>query len=345
MKEEVGCVRSGRGRLSLTAGVYEANRMPSSGDWELFRRQAATLARDGVMVAEREPLASRTTLRIGGPARVFLRCARRDGVVAALRAVREAGVPWLVLGMGANVLVPDAGLEAAVLTLVGDLARISREGTRILAGGGAQLARLVREALGAGLAGVECLGGIPSTLGGALAMNAGAYGQEILDVLAWVEVVDVDGTVRRLERWEVDGGYRWSVLGKGRVVTSLELALRAEDPDVLRTRVQQARERRLGAIPPEPSAGSVFRNPPGDYAGRLLELAGCKGLRRGAAEVSQRHANVIINPGGANAGEVRALIAEMAARVRERFGIKLDLELKVLDAEGKVVTDPEAPLA
>jgi UDP-N-acetylmuramate dehydrogenase len=346
MKEEVGCVRSGRGRLSLTAPIHEANRMPSSGDWDLFRRQAERLATDGVTVAEREPLASHTTLRIGGPARVLLRCGRRDGVVAALRTVREAGgVPWLVLGMGANVLVPDVGLNAVVLMLVGDLARISREGTRILAGGGAQLARLVREALGAGLAGVECLGGIPSTLGGALAMNAGAYGQEILDVLAWVEVVEGDGTVHRLERWEVNGGYRWSVLGKGRIVTSLELVLRAEDPEVLRARVQQIRERRLGAMPREPSAGSVFRNPPGDYAGRLLELAGCKGLRRGAAEVSQRHANVIVNPGGAKASEVRALIAEMATRVRERFGINLDLELKILDTEGRVLTDPEAPLA
>jgi UDP-N-acetylmuramate dehydrogenase len=262
-----------------------------------------------------------------------------------MRAVREADLPWLVLGIGANVLIPDEGLDAVVLTLVGDLASISLEGERIRAGGGAQLARVVRESVSAGLAGVECLGGIPSTLGGALAMNAGAYGQEILDVLTWAEVVEADGTVRRLERGEVAGGYRWSVLGKGRIVTSLELALRPEDPEVLRARVRQAREQRLKAIPPEPSAGSVFRNPAGDYAGRLLELAGCKGLVRGCAQVSQRHANVIINSGGAQAADVRALVAEMASRVRERFGIALELELKILDRKGKVVADPEAPLA
>ena len=338
-------MRSGRGRLYLTAPVLKANRMPSPGDWDLFRRQHETLAADGVTVAEHEPLASHTTLRIGGPARVLLGCGRREGVVAALRAVREAGIPWLVLGLGANVLVPDEGLDAAVLTLVGELASISREGARIRAGGGAQLARVVRESVSAGLAGVECLGGIPSTLGGALAMNAGAYGQEILDVLGWAEVVEEDGTVRRLERWEVEGGYRWSVLSKGRIVTLAELALRAEDPEVLRVHVQQAREHRQRAIPKEPSAGSVFRNPAGDYAGRLLELAGCKGLRRGRAEVSQLHANVIVNTGGARAADVRALVAEMAARVHERFGIRLELELKILDGTGGVLADPQAPLA
>ena len=338
-------MRSGRGRLSLTAPVSEANYMPNLGDWDLFRRQHEALEADSVAVVERERLADNTTLRIGGPARVMLRCSRREGVVAALRGVRDAGVPWLVLGLGANVLVPDEGLDAAVLTLEGELASISREGTRIRAGGGVQLARVVREATNAGLAGVECLGGIPSTVGGALAMNAGAYGQEILDVLAWAEVVEEDGTVRRLERWEVEGGYRWSVLGKGRIVTSAELVLRAEDPKVLREHVRQAREHRLRAIPTEPSAGSVFRNPPGDHAGRLLELAGCKGLRRGGAEVSQHHANVIVNTGGATAADVRALVAEMGTRVRERFGIGLELELKILDRTGKVLTDPGGPLA
>jgi UDP-N-acetylmuramate dehydrogenase len=338
-------VRSGRGRSSLTAPISKAKRMPSPGDWELFRTQREALLVDGATAVEHELLAPHTTLRIGGPARVLLRCGTREGVVAAMGAIREAGVPWLVLGVGGNVLVPDEGLDAVVLTLVGDLASISLEGERIRAGGGAQLARVVREAIGAGLAGMECLGGIPSTLGGALAMNAGAYGQEILDVLVWAEVVEEDGTVRRFERWEVDGGYRWSVLGKGRIVTFLELALRAEDPEALRARVRQVREQRQRAIPPEPSAGSVFRNPAGDYAGRLLELAGCKGLARGGAEVSQRHANVIVNTGGATAADVRALIAEMAARVRERFGTRLELEIKILDRAGEVLTDPEAPLA
>jgi len=338
-------VRSGRGRLSLTASDTEANRMPTAATWSHLHAQLEAAAGVGVSVGENVPLATHTTLGIGGPARTLVRCARREGVVAAVHALRENGIPWLVLGMGANVLVPDDGLDAAVVTLVGDLASISLDGERIRAGGGAQLGRVVRAALGAGLAGVECLGGIPSTLGGAVTMNAGAYGQEILDVVAWAEVVEEDGTVRRLERWEIEGGYRWSVLGKGRIVTSLELVLRADDPTALRTRVRQLRARRLAAIPPEPSAGSIFRNPPGDFAGRLLELAGCKGLGRGGAQVSQRHANVIINTGGARADDVRGLVAEMAARVRERFGIALELELKVLDAEGKTITDPEGALA
>lgn len=319
--------------------------MPSAAEWDLFRRQLEPLPKESLEVVVSEELALHTTLQIGGPARVLLRCGRAEGVAAAVRAAREAGVPWLVLGLGANVLVPDAGLDAAVLTLVGDLGSISLEGARIRAGGGAQLGKAVRASIDAGLAGIECLGGIPSTIGGALAMNAGAYGQEILDVLGWAEVVEEDGNIRRLERWEVEGGYRWSVLGMGRVVTSVELVLRAEDPETLKARVQQVRARRQGVLPPEPSAGSVFRNPPGDFAGRLLELAGCKGLRRGGAEVSPRHANVIVNVGGATAADVRWLVAQMAARVRERFGITLELELKVLDETGKVLTDPDAPLA
>ena len=296
-------------------------------------------------VEERVPLASHTTLRIGGPARVLLRCQQAAAVSATVGAARRAGVPWLALGVGANVLAPDEGVDAAVVTLAGELTRVTRDGARLRGGGGAPLARVVRAALDAGLAGVECLGGIPSTLGGALAMNAGAYGQEILDVLAWAEVVEADGALRRLERWEVEGGYRWSVLGRGRIVTCAELVLQAAEPEALKARVHEVIAKRRGALPSEPNAGSIFRNPPGDHAGRLLDLAGCKGLRRGGAEVSRRHANVIVNAGGATAAEARRLVAEMAARVRERFGVKLELELKILDRDGGVVADPEPPLA
>jgi len=276
---------------------------------------------------------------------MLLRCASANAVVTVVNAARSAGVAWCALGIGANVLAPDEGLDTLVVTLVGELAKVHREGARVRAGGGAPLARVVRVAFDAGLAGVECLGGIPSTFGGALAMNAGAYGQEILDVLAWAEVVETDGTHRRLERWEVEGGYRWSVLGRGRIVTCAELALQAQDQETLRKRLHEVSVRRHGALPGEPNAGSVFRNPPGDFAGRLLELAGCKGLRHGGAEVSQRHANVVVNAGGATAADVRFLVAEMARRVRERFGVRLELELKILDRNGETLTDPEMPLA
>ena len=319
--------------------------MPTPEDWTDFIAELAAGAADGPAVREFEPLAGHTTMRIGGSARVLLRCSNPHAVVAAVRAASSAGLAWFALGVGANVLAPDEGLDAAVITLVGELANVRRDGARVRAGGGAPLARVVRAALDAGLAGVECLGGIPSTFGGALAMNAGAYGQEILDVLAWAEVVESDGTLRRLDRWEVEGGYRWSVLGRGRIVTCAELALQAQEQETLRKRVHEVIVRRRGALPGEPNAGSVFRNPPGDFAGRLLELAGCKGLRHGGAEVSHRHANVVVNAGGATAADVRLLISEMARRVRERFGVKLELELKVLDTRGQALTDPETPLA
>jgi UDP-N-acetylmuramate dehydrogenase len=319
--------------------------MPEFSQWRLFRSQLTDLSVDGLSVSESELLAPHTTLKIGGPARLLVRCASREAVAATVRAAAEARIPWLVLGLGANVLVPDAGVEAAVLMLVDELAAVSVDGTRLRAGGGAQLARVVRAALDAGLAGIECLGGIPSTIGGALAMNAGAYGQEILNVVEWAEVVEDGGGVRRLQRGEIVGGYRWSVLGVGRVVTSAELALNAEEPAALNARARQVRERRRGVLPLEPSAGSVFRNPAGEYAGRLLELAGCKGMRCGGAEVSERHANVIVNPGNATAAGVRELVAAMAGRVQEKFGVRLELELKILDRNGKVVVDPGAPLA
>ncbi len=314
-------------------------------DWGAVLASLASHSGAGLEVSGGAPLASRTTFKIGGPARALVRCRTREAVQACLAACREAGAPWLVLGLGGNVLVPDAGLEAVVLVLEGELAGLERRGTRFLAGGGLPLARLVRAAVDASLAGVECLGGIPATVGGALAGNAGAYGQEILDVLDWAEVVDGQGAVRRLQRWEIEGGYRWSVLGSGRVVTTAEFVLLPERPEVLAERVRVARERRRAAIPPEPSAGSVFRNPPGDYAGRLLELVGCKGMRRGSAMVSERHANIIVNLGGARAAEVRELIAEMARRVRERFDVVLELEVQVLEADGSVTARPPHELA
>jgi UDP-N-acetylmuramate dehydrogenase len=316
--------------------------VPTDAAWQGLLGTAADLRAEDVSVQLDEPMSGHTTLRIGGPARCLASCRSSAGVAGLVRAAQDTGVPWLVLGQGANVLVPDEGFDAVVLHLDGALADVEVDAATVTAGGGAPLARLVRATIDAGLAGLEYLGGIPSTVGGALAMNAGAHGQEILDVLVWAEVVEATGTVRRLARDEVEWGYRWSSLGRDRIVTRAELHLQPVDGATLRERARDARERRLAALPAEPSAGSVFRNPPGDFAGRLLEQAGCKGLQSGAALVSAKHANVIVNPGGARAADVRALIREMARRVREHSGIRLILELKVLERDGTVLTDAEA---
>ncbi|MFH1177203.1 MAG: FAD-binding protein, partial [Acidobacteriota bacterium] len=182
--------------------------------WTSLVSRFALLPASDLRVEPGVPLSRRTTLGIGGPARLLARCRRTQGVAAVVRVCGESGVPWLMLGVGANTLVPDEGVEAVVITLEGELARIERAGERLRAGGGASLASLVRQSIAAGLAGIECLGGIPSSVGGALAMNAGAHSQEILQVLVWAEVVEGDGSVRRLERSQVEGGYRWSVLGR-----------------------------------------------------------------------------------------------------------------------------------
>jgi len=315
--------------------------MPTDASWSELVGRIAAISSEDVSFQTDEPLAQHTTLRVGGPARVFASCRSSAGVADVVRTAKDTGVPWLVLGWGANVLVPDEGLDAVVVHLDEELAAIEVTPPRVTAGGGAALAKLVRTTIDAGLAGVESLGGIPSTVGGALAMNAGAHGQEILDVLAWAEIVETDGVLRRLARAEIEGGYRWSSLGRGRIVTRAGFDLAPADGTALRERAREARDRRLAALPNEPSAGSVFRNPPGGFAGRLLEQAGCKGLRRGAALVSEKHANVIVNPGGATAADVRALIGEMARRVREASATRLVLELKVLTREGAVLADPE----
>lgn len=309
--------------------------------WDSLRARLAEVASEDIELECDVPLAQRTTLKVGGSARLFARVLSGDSVASLVSAACDTGVPWVVLGFGANVLLPDGVLQTLVIKLDGRLAAIEVDGTRLRAGGGASWPKVVRATIDAGLAGIECLGGIPSSLGGALAMNAGAYGQEVLDVLAWAELVEPDGTTRRLARGEIEGGYRWSVLGRGRVVTRAELELRCDDRDAIKDRARQARDRRLVALPSEPSAGSVFKNPAGDFAGRLLDEAGCKGLWQGSARVAEKHANVIVNSGGATSTDVRALIGEMARRVRARCGIRLELELKVLDTAGRVLTDPE----
>ena len=335
-------MRSGRGRLTLSAPLAKAMGVPTSPDWAALAERLAGVCPEHVVIERDTSLTARTTLKIGGPARLLARVLCRDTVAAIVSATHDTGVPWLVLGLGANVLIPDEGLDVLVIQLDGELAAIEVDGNRLRAGGGAAWSKVVRASIDAGLAGIECLGGIPSSLGGALAMNAGAHGQEVLSALAWADVVEGNGTSRRLVRGEIAGGYRWSVLGRGRIVTRAELQLKPADRNSLKERAREARERRLAALPSEPSAGSVFKNPPGSFAGKLLEEAGCKGLRRGGARVSERHANVIVNGGGATAADVRLLIAEMAGRVRVQHGVGLELELKVFDPDGCVLIDPEA---
>ena len=286
--------------------------------------------RDGI-VLENEPLSRHTTLRIGGPARRFCRVRTEEGLSLVLRSARESGEPLVLLGMGSNVLAADEGFPGWVVRLEGDFLALSIEGSRLIAGGGAALGGACAAAARAGLSGLESISGIPSSIGGAVRINAGAYGGEIFDVLETVRLVARDGAMRVARAAEIPHGYRWTKLCEtGEIVAQATLCLSPASREAIEARTRTVSEKRRGALPGEPNAGSIFKNPPGDYAGRLVEACGLKGERRGGAEISTRHANVIVNTGGAQAADVLALMTLMRDSVRERFGVRLAPEVEFL---------------
>jgi UDP-N-acetylmuramate dehydrogenase len=289
------------------------------------------LASHRLAVRENVPLAGRTTLRIGGPARFLADVEDAGALAAVLGWARSSRLPVLLLGRGSNLLVPDEGFPGVAVVLAGDFRSVTVRGTEIVAGGGTSLASLAGVAKRAGLTGLEGLSGIPSSVGGAVRINAGSYGSEIFDLLVSVGLVSRAGERRDVAASEIPHGYRWTALIElDDVVASATLRLRAAAPEAIRARMAEVAAKRREALPPQPNAGSIFRNPLGDFAGRLLEACGLKGRRIGGAEVSTVHANVVVNRGGATAGDVRALMAEMQRAVRDRFGVELVPEIEVL---------------
>ena len=290
---------------------------------EIARRVRGEAVRDA-------PLAPRTSIRVGGPADLLLRPADPDALCELLRAVREMGVPLSVLGGGANTLVADAGVRGVVARLPPDFPGEAVEGERVLLSGGAPTSRLAARAHAHGLVGMEFLSGIPGTLGGATAMNAGTRLGEMKDLVERVELATADGT-GFVPAASLGFGYRTCALPPGAVVTRVELRLRRGDvrESAARMREDQAR-RRLSQPLDRPTFGSTFRNPPGDHAGRLIEAVGLKGYRVGDATWSDVHANFVVNLGGATASDVVALIRLARARVLERFGVRLATEVRFL---------------
>jgi UDP-N-acetylmuramate dehydrogenase len=275
-------------------------------------------------------LAPRTSIRVGGPADLLVRPADAADLTALLAACRRLGVPWLALGGGANLLVADRGVRGVVVKLPAEFGEEPTRGNRLVLSGGAPAARLLSRAQEAGLTGGEFAAGIPGTLGGLTAMNAGTRAGEMKDVVARAEVATADG-LGWLEAGELGFGYRQSRLPALGICTRIEVALRAGDLAAARQAMRADLERRRATQPlSEPSFGSTFRNPPGDYAGRLLEAAGLKGHRIGGAMWSDVHANFVVNRGGASARDVLALLNLARSRVKERFGVVLELEVQLV---------------
>lgn len=298
-------------------------------DWrsEIARRVRGEIVRDA-------PLAPRTAVRVGGPADLLVRPADPDALAELLRAVRALGVPLAILGGGANTVVADAGVRGVVLRLPPDLAPEAVAGERLVLCAGAPTTRLWIRAHALGLVGMEFVAGIPGTLGGAVAMNAGTRIGEMKDVVARVELATADGA-GFVEARTLGFAYRTCALPTGAVVTRVELALRRGDVAESERLMQQDRAHRQRTQPLDrPTFGSTFRNPPGDHAGRLIEAAGLKGHRVGNAAWSEVHANFVTNLGGATARDVLALVHLARSRVRERFGVVLEPEVRLLGAFG-----------
>ena len=285
----------------------------------------------GPRVRFQVPLAPRTTWGLGGPAWALCRVQSPGEAAAVIRACREAGRPWMVLGRGSNLLVRDGGYPGVVLRLSGPLAALEVQGSLLRAGGGAGLAAAVRLAARRGLAGLEWAVGIPATVGGAVVNNAGAYGSDMAALTRRLTLLDPAGRVLVRSGRELPAGYRSRRLPRGWLVLEAELELSPDQPDQVARRTRENLARRRASQPlAARTAGSVFKNPPGHYAGRLIEQAGCKGLSRGGARVSPRHANFIENQGRARAAEVLALMEEVARRVRRHCGVELEPEVEVV---------------
>ncbi|MFI5198258.1 MAG: UDP-N-acetylmuramate dehydrogenase [Thermoanaerobaculia bacterium] len=283
------------------------------------------------VVHENVPLSGKTTLRVGGPARFFAELHDAASLAALLRAARAERLPILALGKGSNLLVPDAGFPGVVFTLAGDFLAARIEAPEVVAGGGMSLMSLAVVTQRAGLSGLENLSGIPSSLGGAVRINAGSYGSELFDVLVSVDVVSEKGDRRTTLASEIPHGYRWTAFcDTGEIVCGATLKLVPKPADEIGARLAEVAAKRRHALPKQPNAGSIFKNPPGLFAGKLLEECGLKGRRVGGAEISPVHANVIVNLGGATAADVEALMNEMETAVKEKFGIELVPEIQVL---------------
>ncbi len=273
------------------------------------------------------PLAPATTFRIGGPARWLVRPSDAAGLSGALAAARECDVPVKILGGGSNLLVGDAGVDGAVFRLA-DLRRVSiRPSGEVEVEGGVNLPGLVRATVDAGLAGLEGLAGIPGSVAGALVMNAGGKHSEICSAVRWVDVLEPDGSPRRLSREEAGFRYRGSEL-RGRIVVGAGLRLEPGDRAALRARHDSIlADKRASQPMGRPNAGCIFKNPPGERAGRLIDGCGLKGAREGGASVSTLHANFILNEGRALAADVLRLVDRIRDAVRSRAGLELELEI------------------
>lgn len=293
----------------------------------------------GADTVDKAPLGRHTSLRVGGPARRLLVSADVGAIARLLAAARDDGTPVLVLGGGSNLLIADGGFHGVVVKYSAIGHRIEAEpGDHLLvrAAAGVSISNLARRLAREGLAGLEWAATVPGTVGGAVVNNAGAFGGCVADHVVDAEIVGPDGVVRTIDAQDLDYAYRASVLKRGElgpvVVRSARLRVRRDAPELAMARIVELQSRRTATQPRQLSAGSIFANPPGDFAGRLIESVGLKGERRGGAEISAVHANFIVNTGSATASDVLTLIRLAQDAVWGRHAIWLTPEVQLVGA-------------
>ncbi len=279
-----------------------------------------------------ELMSSHTTFRIGGPADYFLLPACSREVQGILSICREEGLPYFILGNGSNLLVNDAGYRGVIIQLYRNFNEIKVEGTEIRASAGALLSGIAAAAKNASLTGFEFAGGIPGTIGGAVMMNAGAYGGEMKHVIKEVTVLTKEGEILVLPVEELAFGYRTSVVKTaGYVVLEAVIHLEKGDMQAIVERMKELTEQRTSKQPLEyPSAGSTFKRPEGYFAGKLIMDTGLRGYRVGGAQVSEKHCGFVINAGGATAADVVQLMSDVNEKVKAKFGVSLEPEVRFL---------------
>lgn len=289
----------------------------------------------GAKVVGDEPLGQYTSFKVGGPAEWFFRADNANQLQEAVEVGRRAELPIRIIGGGSNVLVSDQGVKGFVILNKSKrfFVRPSRGGMRLVADSGVSMPYLAGMLAKRGIAGLEWFIGVPGTIGGGVVQNAGAWGGEIRDRLVSVQWLTYDNEVETVPADELDLSYRHSVVhdmppDERPVVLRATFQLERDDPDAVRKRVRYYTMRRTTSQPRAASGGSTFKNPPGDYAGRLIDEAGLKGYQIGGATFSETHANFIVNTGDATAADIQALIELARERVREQFGIELELEIE-----------------
>ena len=282
-------------------------------------------------ILKNELLKNHTSFKIGGPADEFCEVTAKEEIPELIKYAKEKNIPYTIIGNGSNLLVGDKGIRGLVIKIAKGFDNVTVSGTKITAEAGVLLSKLSKTALSAGLSGVEFASGIPGTLGGAIFMNAGAYGGEMRDVIKSVTYLE-DGEIKTKTDKDLDFGYRKSMFTcRDCIILSAELELTFGDKAEIEAKMEDFKERRCSKQPISmPSAGSTFKRPEGYFAGKLIEDAGLKGYSIGGAQVSEKHSGFVINKGDATAKDVVELIEYIQKTVYEKFGVQMETEVKML---------------